>query len=154
MTMVTACPVALRTVDERTARLTAGVVTVAMLAVVISPFKWLALALAADFFMRGFTTTKSPLCTAAQGILRAFRVPPAPVDAGPKKFASRIGFALSLSTGLAGLLGAPVLASVLGGILVFCAFLEAAFALCLGCKMYSLLPHREAEPALVRRKVA
>lgn len=140
-TMNAACPVALRTVDEHTARLTAGIVTVLMTAIILGPFKWLALVLAADFIMRGFARKRSPLCSVAQYVLRTMKVAPQPVDAGPKKFASRIGFGMSLLAGLAGLAGLPIASMVFGGILVFCAFLEAAFGLCLGCKMYSLLPH-------------
>ena len=59
-------------------------------------------------------------------------------DPQPPTFAQLVGFAFA-AVGLAGALtGADVVAEVAVGLALAAAFLNAAFAICLGCEMYTL----------------
>ena len=56
----------------------------------------------------------------------------------PLKFAQLVGFAFAAVGVLALALGAPVVGTVATGFALFAAFLNAAFAVCLGCMIYPL----------------
>lgn len=59
------------------------------------------------------------------------------IDAGGKKFASRVGFIISTIIAVAGLFQVNYLVLVLSGILILFATLEAVLAYCVGCKVYA-----------------
>ena len=64
-----------------------------------------------------------------------FRTVPGP----PKRFAQGVGAVVSLGALTAVALGAPTVSYALVGGLAVAASLEAAFAFCLGCKVFALL---------------
>jgi hypothetical protein len=129
-------------VNELSARLVAvGVLLMAVSALVFRQ-PWLLIPLAYGFVARVLTgPTLSPL---AQVVTRAVvpRLPLRPkyVAGPPKRFAQGIGAAMSLTALVLhygfGLTGA---ASVLLGMIVVAATLEAVFAFCLGCQVFALL---------------
>ena len=61
------------------------------------------------------------------------------VPGPPKRFAQAIGLAFTASSSVAWILGAPVVAIVLIGLLAVAATLESVFAICLGCIAYSAI---------------
>lgn len=66
-------------------------------------------------------------------------------DAAPPRFAQAVGLAFLAVTLVASLLGATVVATIALALALAAAFLNAAFAFCLGCEMYLLgkrLAHR------------
>jgi hypothetical protein len=66
-------------------------------------------------------------------------------DAAPPRFAQAVGLAFLVVALIALLLGADVVATVAIALALAAAFLNAAFAFCLGCEMYLLgkrLAHR------------
>lgn len=131
------CPLAGYPIDENGARIVAGITTVLTLALAFLPrdlqIPLLAL-LVADFAPRSFSRPRwSPFSRLAQAFLRRLSVKPHKVDAGPKRFAARIGLGMLLAM-LACALGGwqpPLVA--LTAALVLCAILESALGFCVGC---------------------
>jgi len=136
------CPIAGYRIDEKAARVVAGFVLLGTLLGLFLPAagaRGVFLFLALDFATRGFSRPRwSPLGRLAGLILRALSIAAAPVDAGPKRFAARIGLAFSLSLlALAGT-AAPTATFFVGGVLAFCAALESFVGVCLGCRAWTL----------------
>jgi Domain of unknown function (DUF4395) len=128
-------------VNETSARLVAaGVVLQAVLFLALRS-GWLLVPLACGFLARVLTgPTLSPLGqfvtrVVTPRITASHRFVPGP----PKRFAQGVGLAFSAGAAGAWLGGADVVAFVLLVGLIVAAFLEAAFAVCLGCKVFALL---------------
>lgn len=140
------CPISGESRDEHAVRIVAAfVVTAAIVAVVVrGTFAGvLLLALAGDFAVRAFSEPRfSALARAAVMIVRKLQLTPKPTNAAPKRFAAKIGIAFSITAGVLFLAGFPVAATAVTLVLGFCAFLESAFAICIGCKVHALLPRR------------
>ena len=129
-------------VNEVAARtVAAGVVLMAVCALAFRQY-WLLIPLAYGFLARVLTGPKlSPLGQVATKVVaprltdRARYVP-----GPPKRFAQAIGATLTVSALVLYFgLGAIGAAQVLLSMLVIAAFLESAFAICLGCHIFSLL---------------
>lgn len=135
------CPVTHRQVDEKGARVVALLVVLLVGAALLLPRAAGAVLLAAvlaDFAIRGFFEPRlSPLAGVARLVLRAVGARPAPTNAGPKRFAARLGTAATAAILGTVVSGAPVVAYVLGGVLGALAGLEAAFGFCVACRIYA-----------------
>lgn len=129
-------------VNEVSARLVAaGVVIMSVLALAFQ-LEWLVVIIALGFIAR--VATGPSLSVLGQVVTRVVtpRLPlaPKPVPGPPKRFAQGIGAAFSIASAVlllafdADLAGWLVLAA-----LTAAATLEAAFAFCLGCKIFALL---------------
>jgi len=158
MKMTLACPISFKQRDNNVARIVAVFVVIAALTangliaaaqpsvylesrLTILPAVVLLLVLAADFAVRGFWHPKfSPLAIAGRGIHSGLGLKNDMTDAAPKVFAARIGLVFSLLAALLLVLGFSVAAQAVLVVLAICAFLEAAFSYCVGCKMYQILP--------------
>lgn len=143
--MFQSCPISGETRNERVVRIVAALVLAIVLGALAAGSPWtqfVMLALAADFVVRGYYSPKrSLLATLARGAANALKLAPKPVDAAPKRFAARIGVAFSLATAALYIAGAPTAGAAVAIVLASCALLEAALGLCVGCKVYALLPH-------------
>ena len=128
-------------VNEVSARLVAaGVVTMAVAAIALD-WKWLTAVLAYGFVARVLTGPKaSPLGQLVTRVVTP-RLPfePKLVPGPPKRFAQGMGVAFSVTALVLTLAGSWSAAQVALGLLAAAAFLEAVFALCLGCKVFALL---------------
>ena len=128
-------------VNEVSARLVAaGVVVMTVLAVSLD-LRWVTAVIAYGFVARVLTGPKlSPLGQFVTRVLTP-RLPFAerPVPGPPKRFAQGIGAAFSLCAFLLTLSGEWTAAVVLLIMLATAAFLESAFAICLGCKAFAIL---------------
>ena len=129
-------------VDEVSARLVAaGVVTMALTALVLD-LRWVTAVIAYGFVARVLAGPKlSPLALLVTRVVRPrLRIAPRPVPGPPKRFAQGIGAVFSLTVAVLALVfhrwGEAQVALAL---LASAAFLEAAFALCLGCHIFALL---------------
>ena len=131
-----ACPVSLELIDERCVRTNSFLVLSTALLFVFTGHPAWALLLAGDFALKVFSPRYSPFTLLARKTLACFRVAPSPVDAGPKRFAARLGLAMTLAVSLAVLGGEPVIARVLAAFLAAFATLEGAFGFCVGCLLY------------------
>lgn len=140
------CPISGDRRDEHAVRVVAAfVVLISVAAAIIGGTLGgaILIALGADFALRAAGKTEwSPLARVARAIVKLLPLAPKPVDAAPKRFAAKIGLVFSLAAGALFFGQAPLPATVIASILAFCAFLESAFAVCIGCKVYALLPRR------------
>jgi uncharacterized protein DUF4395 len=128
-------------VNEKAARVVAGVVLATVIATLLTGWYWLLIPLAYGFWARVLTgPTLSPLGWTAQNVIAPRLGRKKPVPGPPKRFAQGIGAVMST--------GALVLALIVGdhtaadGVLVailLAAGLESIFAYCVGCKVFSAL---------------
>ena len=129
-------------VNEVATRLiAAGVVVLAALTIALEQ-PWLTVVLGAGFLLRVTAGPRlSPLALFVTRVLiPALGNPYKPIAGPPKRFAGAIGLAFSTTAAVLwlgfGLTGA---AYVVLGVLIGAAGLEAAFAFCVGCKVFYLL---------------
>ena len=124
-------------VNEKAARVVAGVVMVVALITVATSAYWLLIPLAYGFWARVLTgPTLSPLARLA---MRVAPGEPKYVPGPPKRFAQGMGAVIATSAAVLAFAGATTAADVLLVMLVAAAGLESLLAFCLGCRIFSLL---------------
>jgi hypothetical protein len=129
-----------RTINEKAARVVAGVVAVTAAVALALHAEWLLIPLAYGFWARVLTgPTLSPLGRLASRVVAPRLGPPKTVSGPPKRFAQAIGATLTTAGAIAWALGATTPADVLLAMLLVAATLESVFALCLGCQIFGLL---------------
>jgi Domain of unknown function (DUF4395) len=132
-------------VNEVAARVVAGgVVVLSVAAIVLGAVAdqgWPLVVLAAGFWARVLTgPTLSPLGQLSVRVIAPRLGAPRPVPGPPKRFAQAIGTAFSSTAVVLWFgFGLQTAALVVTGLLLAAALLEAAFAYCLGCKVFALL---------------
>ena len=128
-------------VNEKAARVVAGVVLVTVIVILATSAYWLLIPLAYGFWARVLTgPTLSPLGFLAQRVVAPRLGPSKPVPGPPKRFAQGMGAAIStaaLALWLAG--GSHAAVDAVLGLFVLAAGLESIFAVCLGCQVFALL---------------
>jgi hypothetical protein len=136
-------------VNEKAARVVAGVVAVTGVVVLLTGAHWLLVPLAYGFWARVLTgPTLSPLGRVSMRVIAPRLGSPNYVPGPPKRFAQGIGAAFTTVAALLALgFGAGTAADVLTGLLVVAATLESVFALCLGCQAFALLMRAGLIPA-------
>lgn len=129
-------------VNEVSARGVATGVVLLALATIVFDQPWLTIPLAYGFIARVLTGPKlSPLGQLVTRVITP-RLPFAPkyVAGPPKRFAQAVGVAFSVTAAVLALgFDQRGAAYVVLGMLIVAATLEAAFGLCLGCKVFALL---------------
>jgi hypothetical protein len=132
------CPIEGTLINEPTVRVVAGLVAITAAVGVYFQSPIIFLFLAFDFFVRGFNKKEWSLFRYF-GIktINVINVKEKLIDAGGKKFASKVGFILSLILTIAGFLQIQEVIYALGGILVVFATLESVLAYCVGCKIFT-----------------
>jgi len=139
-----------RTINEKAARVIAGVVAVTALVALLAGAEWLLVPLAYGFWARVLTGPRlSPLGRLASRVIAPRLGPEKPVSGPPKRFAQGMGAAITTAGAIAWALGATTLADVLLAMLVVAATLECVFAYCLGCKIFGLLMRAGVVPERV-----
>jgi hypothetical protein len=128
-------------VNEKAARVVAGVVAITGVVILLTGWHWLLVVLAYGFWARVLTgPTLSPLGRLAMRVVAPRLGSPKYVAGPPKRFAQGIGAALtSVAAVLALGFGLGTAADVLTALLVVAATLESVFALCLGCRIFAVL---------------
>lgn len=129
-------------VNEVSARLVAAGVVAMGLAAIALDLRWLTLVIAYGFWARTLTgPTLSPLGQLVTRVVTPrLPFPNRPVAGPPKRFAQGVGVAFSTTAAvLAYAFDSWGPAQVVLFLLAGAAFLESAFALCLGCKMFAVL---------------
>jgi len=139
-------------VNEVSARLVAAGVVVMGLAAIVLDLRWLVLVIAYGFWARVLTgPTLSPLGQLVTRVVTP-RLPVADrlVAGPPKRFAQGIGVVFSTAAAILTYgSGTWDPAQVVLALLVSAAFLESAFGLCLGCRMFGLLMRAGIVPEAV-----
>jgi hypothetical protein len=135
------CPLAGYKIDEKAARLVAGFVVLLTLAASLAPQPLAGLILfflVADFGVRAFSRPRwSLLARISTRILRGVGVAPRSVDAGPKRFAARIGLGFAVALSGLSVFGVHGAFLAVAGVLGLCALLESTLGFCLGCWVYT-----------------
>jgi hypothetical protein len=128
-------------VNEKAARVVAGVVAITGVVMLATGAHWLLVPLAYGFWARVLTgPTLSPLGRVSMRVIAPRLGAPKYVPGPPKRFAQGMGAAFSTGAAVLALgFGANTAADVLTGMLVVAATLESVFALCLGCQVFALL---------------
>ena len=128
-------------VNEKAARVVAGVVLVTVLAILATGARWLLIPLAYGFWARVLTgPTLSPLGWTAQNVIAPKLGPKKPVPGPPKRFAQGMGAAMATIALVFWLVvGSTTATDVVLGLFVVAAGLESIFAYCLGCQVFGLL---------------
>jgi hypothetical protein len=128
-------------VNEKAARVVAGVVGLTGVVILLTGWHWLLVALAYGFWARVLTgPTLSPLGRLSMRVIAPRLGPPKYVAGPPKRFAQGIGAALTTAAAVLALgFGLATAAEVLTALLVVAATLESVFALCLGCQIFAVL---------------
>jgi hypothetical protein len=128
-------------VNEKAARVVAGVVLVIVVAILATGAYWLLIPLAYGFWARVLTgPTLSPLGSLAQKVIAPRLGPPKPVPGPPKRFAQGMGAAFSTAALVLALgFGDHTAANVVLVLLAVAAGLESTFAVCLGCQVFAIL---------------
>jgi len=126
-------------VNEKAARVVAGVVALTAAAILVTGWQWLLVLLAYGFWARVLTgPTLSPLGRFAMRVAAPRLGPPRYVPGPPKRFAQGIGAAVTtLAAIFALLLGWTTAAEVLTALMVVFATLEAVFGFCVGCRIFA-----------------
>jgi uncharacterized protein DUF4395 len=128
-------------VNEKAARVVAGVVMVVALVTLATSAYWLLVPLAYGFWARVLTgPTLSPLGQLATRVAAPRLGDPKYVPGPPKRFAQGMGAAITTAAAILALTGASTTAAdVLLVMLVIAAGLESILAVCLGCQIFALL---------------
>lgn len=141
-------------VNEKAARsVAAGVLVLAAVTLVLSlavstAWLWLSAVLALGFLARVLTgPTLSPLGRLATQVVAPRLGEPKLVAGPPKRFAQSIGLVVTGAATLATALHGYGLAQVLLGLIIVAAGLESIFALCIGCRIFSVLMRVGLVPA-------
>ena len=138
--MKNTCPVSYDRVNENLLRLNSLVIFSAFVMVVLTPAQWMIIPITIDFAIRIFLgVEKSPLCILLQRILDTFNISPCMINAGPKRFAAKLGLAFSLLITLFFILNLVVAVKTMAGIMAILTGLEAFTGYCVGCKIYRIL---------------
>jgi hypothetical protein len=128
-------------VNEKAARVVAGVVLVVVIVVLLTGAFWLLIPLAYGFWARALTgPTLSPLGWTAQNVIAPRLGERRPVPGPPKRFAQGLGALMSTTALVLGLiLGLHTAADVVLVMFLPAAGLESMANICVGCQIFALL---------------
>jgi Domain of unknown function (DUF4395) len=127
-------------VNEKAARVVAGVVMVVALVILTTSAYWLLIPLAYGFWARVLTgPTLSPVGQFATRVAAPRLGQAKYVPGPPKRFAQAMGAVISTSALILWLAGATTATDGLLVMLVAAAGLESILAFCLGCQIFALL---------------
>jgi hypothetical protein len=127
-------------VNEKAARVVAGVVMVVALVTLLTSAYWLLIPLTYGFWARVLTgPTLSPVGQFATRVAAPRLGEPRYVPGPPKRFAQATGAAITTTATILWLAGATTGTDVLLGMMVVAAGLESILAFCVGCQVFALL---------------
>jgi Domain of unknown function (DUF4395) len=138
-------------VNEKAARVVAGVVALTAIVTLATSAYWLLIPLAYGFWARVLTgPTLSPLGRFATRVAAPRLGEPRYVPGPPKRFAQGMGAAMTTTAAVLALgFGAATATDALLVVLIVAATLESVFAFCVGCQVFGLLMRAGLVPANV-----
>ncbi|HHD82450.1 MAG TPA: DUF4395 domain-containing protein [Campylobacterales bacterium] len=140
--MQQACPISRNRIDTNLVRIIALQVIAIALLLIYTQELIFALLLLFDFSVRILNLKSLSLfALIAKSIIKYFKIKAQPCDEAPKRFALYVGAVLISLFSLLYLFNFTLLASILVTVLLVCAFLEASFDYCLGCKIYHFIQY-------------
>ena len=127
-------------VNEKAARVVAGLVGVVAVLALLSGWLWLSAVLAVGFALRVASGPRlDPFGRLATKVIAPRFGRPVLVPGPPKRFAQAVGLALTLVATLFLVVGQPVVTAALLVVLLVFASLEAVVGVCAGCYVFGLL---------------
>ena len=132
------CPVSPNTIDKNASRIGATMTAIVLVAYAISGFWPILLLVVADYVVRVFTPYKAPSGWIAGWLARAAKLTPAPMNAGPKIFAWRLGF-ITAVVSLVLVPISPTASVIVAALLAALNALDGVFNLCVGCVIYTYI---------------
>jgi len=136
------CPISSNRIDANFARIIAAQVIIIALLLIYTQELIFSLILLFDFSVRLLKIKRlSFLSYISKFIIKLLQIDAKPCDESPKRFALYLGIVIIATFTLLYFFQLNTLASIFVGILLVCAFLEAAFDYCIGCKVYYLLQY-------------
>lgn len=139
--MAETCPISFGQINERVARVNGALTVLSIMVFLFTPFKAIGLILGADLFIRGFLKSDySFYSLLSRTLLQVLNITPVMINAGPKIFAAKVGFVFCFGILLFDYFAIPLAAQIFAAMLMFFAFLEAAFSFCVACRMYPYMP--------------
>jgi hypothetical protein len=138
-------------VNEKAARVVAGVVLATVVAVLATGAYWLLIPLTYGFWARVLTgPTLSPLGWTAQNVIAPRLGEKKPVPGPPKRFAQGMGAGMAtLALVLWLTVSDHTATDAVLGLFVIAAGAESIFAFCIGCKVFGVLMRAGLIPASV-----
>ena len=129
-----------RVVNEKAARVVAGLVVLVAGLALVTGWLWLAAVLAVGFALRVAAGPRyDPFGRLATKVIAPRLGQPVLVAGAPKRFAQAVGLLFTAGATLALALGAPAVTVGLLAVLVVFAVLESAFGFCAGCWVFGHL---------------
>ncbi len=127
-------------VNDKAARIVAGVVLGTVIVTLATGFYWLLIPLTYGFWARVLTGPKlSPLAWVAMNVVAPRLGPKKPVPGPPKRFAQGMGAFMSTTALVLAFAVSHTAADVVLALFIPAAGLESIFGYCLGCKAFALL---------------
>jgi hypothetical protein len=127
-------------VNEKAARVVAGVVLVTVIVTLATGFYWLLIPLAYGFWARVLTgPTLSPLGWVAQNVIAPRLGPKKPVPGPPKRFAQAMGAVMSTTALVLAFWVSHTAADVVLILFLPAAGLESIVGYCIGCRIFGQL---------------
>ena len=127
-------------VNDKAARVVAGVVLLTVIVTLATGFYWLLIPLTYGFRARVLTGPKlSPLAWVAMNVVAPRLGPKKPVPGPPKRFAQGMGAFMSTTALVLAFAVSHTAADVVLALFLPAAGLESIFGYCLGCKAFALL---------------
>jgi len=138
--MENSCPIVYERVDEKLTRFNAFIIFTGLVFFVFFPIKWIIVPITADFAIRVFFGVKnSPICYGLKWALNKMHEEAHLVNAGPKRFAAKIGLTLTSILSLLYIFDFTFAYQIIGVISFIAVGAEAFFKYCVACKVYKLL---------------
>ncbi len=138
--MVKSCPITIDKVNEKIIRINSLFVFLGLLGFVLTPYKVVIIPIVIDFLIRVLFGLKySPVCFLIKHSLNILNSKPHLVNAGPKKFAAKIGLTLTSILLISYIFDFNTLELILGTISLVAIGMEVFFKYCVACKIYSVL---------------
>jgi hypothetical protein len=134
------CPISDKRINERVARVNGAFTALLLLLFGFTGHWYIPAFLMVDFLMRSGRLSKySLLGNSSKGIVKWLPMEKQMINAGPKIFAARIALVFSAVILFASATGMYFTALTFALLLGLFSFLEAAFGICVACKIYPFL---------------
>lgn len=135
--MAQQCPLIFRQIDATVVRINTLFVISAISAFLVTQNSILLILLVIDFILRLYGYKHlSPIQNMSLFIQKKLSFPVKMEDAGAKRLAAFFGLGFTIALLIAYWLNADLAVLIIGGIFLFCAFMELLFGYCVGCKIY------------------
>jgi hypothetical protein len=129
-----------RIVNEKAARVVAGLVALVAALALVTGWLWLTAVLVVGFALRVASGPRlDPFGRLATKVIAPRLGEPVLVAGAPKRFAQGVGLVLTTVATIALVLGAPTVTTALLGVLLVFALLESVVGFCAGCWVFGYL---------------